>query len=75
MKGDQARRKKLGQAFRRRREKLLVSQEAFADQLGMHRTYYSGVERGERNITLSTMTKIADGLGTKLAEVMADAGL
>ena len=42
MKGDQARRKKLGQAFRRRREKLLVSQEAFADQLWMHRTYYSG---------------------------------
>lgn len=36
-----------------------LSQEAFADTLGVHRTYMGAVERGERNLTLKSVEKIA----------------
>jgi len=39
------------------------SQEEFAEQMGVHRTYFSSVERGERNLTLQTLERIADFLG------------
>jgi transcriptional regulator with XRE-family HTH domain len=74
MKGDQIRRR-LCDAIRQRREGLSVSQEAFADRLGLHRTYYSAIERGERNITLNTLGRIADGLDVKLSALFAEAGL
>lgn len=74
MKGDQIRRR-LCDAIRRRREGMSVSQEAFADRLGLHRTYYSAIERGERNITLNTLGRIADGLEVKLSTIFAEAGL
>lgn len=41
-----------------RRERGL-SQEAFADLLGVHRTYLGGVERGERNLTLRSAERLA----------------
>jgi transcriptional regulator with XRE-family HTH domain len=47
-------------AYRQARE---LSQEAFADVLGVHRTYMGGVERGERNLTLKSVERIADRLG------------
>ncbi len=40
-----------------------LSQEAFADVFGWHRTYMGSVERGERNLTLRTVEHIADRLG------------
>ena len=43
---------RLGQAFRKRREALGYSQESFADHIGMHRTYYSAIERGEKNLQI-----------------------
>ena len=36
-----------------------LSQEAFADVLGVHRTYMGAVERGERNLTLKSLERIA----------------
>jgi transcriptional regulator with XRE-family HTH domain len=36
-----------------------MSQEAFADFLGVHRTYLGGIERGERNLTLKSLERIA----------------
>jgi transcriptional regulator with XRE-family HTH domain len=45
------------------RESLGLSQEAFADQLGYHRTYMGDIERGERNLTLKTVERIAERLG------------
>lgn len=74
MKGDQAQRK-LGEAIRKSRVALKVSQEAFADQIRVHRTYYSAIERGERNLTLKSILKIAEGLGRKASDLLADAGL
>ena len=43
-------------AYRRARE---LSQEAFADSLGFHRTYMGSIERGERNLTLRSVERIA----------------
>jgi transcriptional regulator with XRE-family HTH domain len=39
-----------------------LSQEAFADVLGVHRTYMGGLERGERNLTLKSLERIAERL-------------
>lgn len=36
-----------------------MSQEAFADVLGVHRTYLGGIERGEHNLTLRSVERIA----------------
>lgn len=51
-----------GNRVRTRRKELLLSQEALADQIGMHRTYVGHVERGEANLTLISMGAIAKGL-------------
>lgn len=44
------------------REQLGLSQEAFADKCGLHRTYISAVERERRSISLGNIQKIADAL-------------
>ncbi len=48
----------LGRALRKRREALGYSQESFADEIEMHRTYYSAIERGEKNLQLDTLHKV-----------------
>ena len=62
----------LGTTIRRRRMALKVSQEAFADLIGMHRAYYSAIERGERNLTLGTLHRVAKGLGVRMADLMRE---
>ena len=52
----------LGRNLRTFREAEELSQEAFAERLGFHRTYWAGIERGERNLTLRSVEKIADKL-------------
>ena len=64
---------RLGQAFRKRREALGFSQESFADHIDMHRTYYRAIERGEKNLQLDTLERVAVGLGASLWEVFRDA--
>ncbi len=64
---------RLGTAIRRRREALDLSQEAFADQIEMHRTYYSAIERGEKNLQLSTLERVSVGLGTTIWELFRSA--
>lgn len=64
---------RLGKALRVRREATGSSQEAFADRINMHRTYYSAIERGEKNLQLDTLQRICQGLGVTLWEVMRDA--
>jgi transcriptional regulator with XRE-family HTH domain len=52
----------VGRSLRACREAKGLSQEAFADELGVHRTYMGGIERGERNLTLKSLERIADRL-------------
>lgn len=66
---------KLGTAVREHRQAQDYSQDTFADAIGMHRAYYSAIERGERNVTLSTLARVADGLGVPIAQLMAEAKL
>ncbi|HEY0217337.1 MAG TPA: helix-turn-helix transcriptional regulator [Cellulomonas sp.] len=54
---------RVGGAVRRIRRDRGLSQEELADELGMHRTYVGGVERGERNLTLRSVEALASGLG------------
>jgi len=51
--------RQLGLNLRRLRERRGMSQEAFADLVGVHRTYMGGLERGERNLTLKSVERIA----------------
>ena len=46
-----------------------LTQEELAHQSGLDRSYIGGVERGERNPTLTVIEKIAKGLGISLAEL------
>lgn len=66
---------KLGKAIRRRREAMKLTQEAFADLVGLHRSYVGFVERGERNLTLDTMGQISAALRVSLATLFKEAGL
>lgn len=52
----------LGENLRKRRKSLKLTQESFAQRCGLHRTYVGAIERGERNITLSTLASIAAAL-------------
>jgi transcriptional regulator with XRE-family HTH domain len=49
----------VGRNLRAYRKARGLSQEAFADVIGVHRTYMGGIERGERNLTLQSLEKIA----------------
>jgi transcriptional regulator with XRE-family HTH domain len=49
----------VGRNLRRYRQARGLSQEAFADLVGVHRTYMGGLERGERNLTLKSVERIA----------------
>lgn len=64
---------KVGSAMRERRKSLGYSQDSFADAIGMHRAYYSAIERGERNVTLATLERVSCGLDCTLAELMVTA--
>ena len=58
-----------GETVRALRKAQGFSQEEFADHAGIHRTYMGGIERGERNPTLTTISRIADALGVPISEL------
>jgi transcriptional regulator with XRE-family HTH domain len=60
---------RFGRAIRRIRAEQRINQEEAAERCGLHRTYYSGVERGVRNVSLVNVEKIAKGLKTSLQDV------
>ena len=61
--------RQLGDRIRRVRRKRGWSQEEFADISGLHRTYIGAVERGEKNLTISTIHTLAKTLDTTIAQL------
>ncbi len=62
-----------GQRVRTLRTKRGISQEELADRCGVHRTYMGRIERGETNITLTNIHKVARGLGVSPASLVDEA--
>ncbi len=63
-------RRAVGRNLRLHRERLGISQEDYADQLQIHRTYLGGIERGERNLTLRTVERLAERAGVAVLELL-----
>lgn len=59
-----------GKTVRQLREKQGISQEAFADLSQLHRTYIGGIERGERNIGLLNLLRIAKALNVAPSDLL-----
>lgn len=62
-------REKLAENLRRLREERGLSQEAFAELAGLHRTYISMIERKTRNPTVGVLEQICDALGVGPSEL------
>jgi transcriptional regulator with XRE-family HTH domain len=60
----------LGERIKARRNALGLSQEALAHQSSIHWTFLGQVERGQRNLSLHNLLKIAAGLGVDPAELV-----
>lgn len=65
----------LGRAVRARRKEIKLSQEALAHLAEVDRSHMGKIERGERNVTLLNILKIAQALETRPSELLKIAGL
>lgn len=61
-----------GQRVRALRERTGLSQEALAAKAGIHRTYMGGIERGERNLCLRNILRLAAALGVHPRDLFSD---
>lgn len=61
----------LGSALREVRAERRVSQEELGLRTGVHRNYIGGIERGERNPSVTTIATLADALDLKLSELFS----
>jgi transcriptional regulator with XRE-family HTH domain len=59
-----------GRRVRQLRKEKGVSQEAFAHEIKIDRSYFGSIERGERNVSLDNICLIAKGLGVAPAELL-----
>ena len=60
---------KLGQRIKQLRLNSGLSQEKFALQIEMDRTYFASIESGKRNVSILNIKKIADGLNVTLSQL------
>lgn len=74
MDGDQ-RLQQLGQSIRAHRKALGMTQEALADAAQIDRAHMGKIERGERNVTILNVLRIATAMQIKPSEILAAAGL
>ena len=63
-----SRKESFGTSVRKLRESKGLSQEDLAEKAGLHRTYIGGIERGERNLSLLNIWRIADALEVSPSE-------
>lgn len=64
--------KTIGQKVRRLREKAQLTQEQLAEIADLHPSYVGHIERGTKNPSLKSLTKIAEALGVPVAQLMGD---
>lgn len=64
----------LGVAVRQARLEMNMSQEALADNAQMDRSYMGGIERGEHNLSVMNLKRVADALGVMPSELLERAG-
>ena len=64
----------LAENIRRLRHDRRLSQEELADICGLHRTYVGSVERGERNVTLSSLELLGKALGVSVVDLLTPEG-
>lgn len=72
MTGDKRIQIAFGKAVRKLRDNSGLSQEDIAQKAGIHRNYWGDVERGERNVSIANMHRIAKALGIKLSELVKE---
>ena len=63
---------RFGNRVRQLRKERGFSQEGFAVECGLDRTYFGGIERGERNVALRNIEAIASALGISLSDLMEE---
>ena len=64
---------RLGEVIRRRREAAGWTQEGFADEIAMHRAQYGLIERGKKDLRLSSLERVATGLKVPVATILREA--
>jgi transcriptional regulator with XRE-family HTH domain len=66
--------KRFGETLREYRHKAELSQEKLAAKAGIDRTYVGGAERGERNLALVNIVRLAEALGIRPAQLLEGLG-
>lgn len=61
---------RVGFLIRKHREKKEISQEKLAELAELHRTYIGQVERGEKNLTLRSLERIAKALNINIKDLL-----
>jgi transcriptional regulator with XRE-family HTH domain len=64
----------LAHRVREERTRQQLSQEALAEKTGLHRTYIGSIERGERNVSIDNIDRLARALGIKAADLLGGSG-
>lgn len=64
----------IGKIVRVKREGLEVSQEQFAERVSLSKNYIGNIERGEYEVAVSALNRIAAALKTKTSEIIREAG-
>jgi transcriptional regulator with XRE-family HTH domain len=62
--------RRVGLNARKHRLAAGLTQEDIADRMGVDRSFVSGLERGERNLTLKSLSSLAQALGVKLVQLV-----
>ena len=68
-------RRAFGKRVRALRTGLKLSQEQLAERADLHWTHISGIERGQYNLKLTTLCRVARGLGLSLSDLFAGIGV